>query len=218
MIARRDVDAGERLASAIELGGGSAIAVRCDVTADASCRSLASAVADRFGRVDTVFANQGVGGERTTLTAWSDEAIDACLDVNLLGCVRLARAFEAGLAADGGGRFVVTGSKTGHEAGAGVGMYAISKAAVAQMVRQLAVEWRSHPIAVNELIPGPVRTEMTGYRADRGDQEPPIEHFARSRGEWLKDPDDVAPLARFLAGLPPDGPTGQVFSLAGRPR
>jgi 3-oxoacyl-[acyl-carrier protein] reductase len=102
----------------------------------------------------------------------------------------------------------------------GLGMYGISKAAVSHLVRQLAVEWRSRPIAVNELIPGPVRTAMTGYdnttAAEPGATPNPMEHFAEAAQEWLKDPDDVAPLARLLCGFPTNGPTGQIFSLAGR--
>jgi hypothetical protein len=43
-----------------------------------------------------------------------------------------------------------------------------------------------------------------------------MEHFAEAAQEWLKDPDDVAPLARLLCGFPTNGPTGQIFSLAGR--
>ncbi len=99
-------------------------------------------------------------------------------------------------------------------------MYGISKAAVSHLVRQLAVEWRSRPIAVNELIPGPVRTAMTGFNeaatSDPGAEPNPMEQFAAAAQEWLKEPDDVAPLARLLCSFPTNGPTGQIFSLAGR--
>jgi 3-oxoacyl-[acyl-carrier protein] reductase len=62
---------------------------------------------------------------------------------------------------------------------------------------------------VNELIPGPTAT------AAIGDDAAARQRWA-ARGEWYKQPADVARLALFVATLPSGGPTGQVFSLAGR--
>jgi 3-oxoacyl-[acyl-carrier protein] reductase len=78
------------------------------------------------------------------------------------------------------------------------------------LVRCLAVEWRASRIAVNEIIPGPVHTAMGVGVLDASSLPPAIAL------EWFKQPDDVVPIALFLAGLPDDGPSGQVFSLLGR--
>ena len=76
----------------------------------------------------------------------------------------------------------------------------------------LAADVGQHNIAVNEISPGPVRTELT-----RG-----IEERARATGgetvftnsvEWIKQPEDVAPLAVFLAAMPEPGPSAQSFCL-----
>lgn len=137
--------------------------------------------------------------------------------MNLLGCINVARAAHPLLAAGGGGRLIITGSGTGQANNRGTGMYGISKAAVSHLVRQLALEWRRDSISVNELIPGPVRTEMTGFApgADPAHQEG-SERFAEKSREWLKDPQDVTPLAHLLATFPPTGPSGQLFCLNGR--
>ena len=221
VLAGRDVDGGAAVAAGIAQAGGSASVFGCDVTSAEDCDALFAQVADLHGRLDTVFANQGVAGPSKRLTSWPTEAIDQSLAVNLVGCVNIARSAEPTLGADGGGRLIITGSGSGHQNLPGLGMYGISKAAVSHLVRQLAVEWRSRPIAVNELIPGPVRTEMTGFGDRNGGETNNIdtnsmEAFAKQAKEWLKDPEDVAPLARLLAGFPTDGPTGQVFSLTGR--
>ncbi len=218
VVAGRDQAASARIAADIGEHGGEAVAIACDVTSTGDCERLIEEVAERFGQLDTLFANQGVAGPLQPLTDWSETAVSACLEVNLIGCLRLAKASRELLAADGGGRFIVTGSGSGHENISGLGMYGISKAAVSHLVRQLSIEWRSQRIAVNELIPGPVRTEMTGYNAQGTDDTSinPMEGIAESMGEWLKHPADVAPLARFLAGLPTNGPSGQIFSLSGR--
>ncbi len=219
-VAGRDLAAGEAVAAKIVENGGEAFAVACDVTNAADCQALVDGIAARSGHLDTLFANQGVAGAGGALTDSSDDDVARCLHVNLVGCLSLARSAKDLLAADGGGRFVVTGSAAGHQNIPMLGMYGISKAAASHLVRQLAVEWRGLPIAVNELVPGPVRTEMTGFEPG-GEPGPDgiaelFEDFTTQAAEWLKDPEDVAPLARFLAELPTDGPSGQVFSLSGR--
>lgn len=92
--------------------------------------------------------------------------------------------------------------------GGGGGAYAIAKAGASALTRLLAAELREHQIAVNELVPGPVRGAAT-------DADEAGRRWAAA-GEWYKDPADVARLALLVAELPPWGPTGQVFSLAGR--
>ena len=73
----------------------------------------------------------------------------------------------------------------------------------------LAAELWKHDISVNELVPGPVSTAMN---PDFEDDEPP--QFGDVG--WKKKPEDVVPLALFLAAQPAPGLTGQKFSRARR--
>jgi 3-oxoacyl-[acyl-carrier protein] reductase len=76
------------------------------------------------------------------------------------------------------------------------------------LTRVVAEELRGRDILVNELVPGPVDTSIS---------RPGVSQILRSNpDEWLKQPEDVVPLALFLASLPLKGPTGQSFSLARR--
>ena len=79
------------------------------------------------------------------------------------------------------------------------------------LTRCLAMELWQDGISVNELVPGPVHTELTAGVFSPDAPHPTIP------GEWVKAPEDVAPLAVFLAAQGPHGPTGQSFSLARRP-
>lgn len=88
----------------------------------------------------------------------------------------------------------------------GVSAYACSKAGLWMLTQSLASELNEARISVNELIPGPVRTAITGFG----------EKFITSGEEWLKDPEDVVPMALFLAGQPDSGPSGQSYSLMRR--
>ena len=80
-----------------------------------------------------------------------------------------------------------------------------------QLVRVLAQELWKHNISVNELIPGPVLTE----RVARTHAHRPGSVF-QDDSEWIKAPEDVVPLALFLATHPDKGPTGQTYSLMRR--
>jgi 3-oxoacyl-[acyl-carrier protein] reductase len=78
------------------------------------------------------------------------------------------------------------------------------------LTRVLAQEVWQYKISVNELIPGPVETAMTNDPAGR--HGPAF----TTDSEWQKQPEDVAPLALFLATQPEIGPTAQSFSLMRR--
>ncbi len=129
--------------------------------------------------------------------------------MNLLSVHALARAAEPHLAVRGG-KFLVMGSGASRQPMPGGAAYSVSKAGASMLVRCLAVEWREARIAVNEIIPGPVRTDIAVGVLDAAHLPPAI------RMEWFKQPADIVPTALFLAGLPDDGPSGQTFSLLGR--
>jgi len=78
------------------------------------------------------------------------------------------------------------------------------------LTRVLAQELSPHNISVNELIPGPVVTSLTGPQAAQRQGVFAIE------GEWVKTPEEVVPLALFLATQSSTGPTAQSFSLMRR--
>ena len=78
------------------------------------------------------------------------------------------------------------------------------------LTRIMAQELWPFNISVNELIPGPVVTEMS---APESAQNPGVSAI---ESEWVKTPDDVVPLALFLATQPPKDPTAQSFSLMRR--
>jgi 3-oxoacyl-[acyl-carrier protein] reductase len=98
----------------------------------------------------------------------------------------------------------------------GNGMYGISKAAVSHLVRQFALEWRRSNIAVNEILPGPVKTPMAGFTTPDANPSSQFLDYIEKMGDWLKDPSDVVPIARFIATMPVNGPTGQSYNLGGR--
>lgn len=206
-VVARTAEQVEAVSAEIEASGGAALAVALDVAAPGGAAEMVDRTVERFGRVDLVVANAGIVSPGEPVGPEADFA--AVLDVNLLSVHALARVAEGHLA-ERGGKFVVMGSGAARQPMPGAAAYSVSKAAVSMLVRCLAVEWRDRRIAVNEIIPGPVRTDIGVGIIDAPNLPPAI------RMEWFKQPDDVVPLALYLAGLPDDGPSGQTFSLLGR--
>ncbi len=185
--------------------GGSAIAARTDVTDLEAVERMFGDAAEAFGGIDIVVINAG-GSDEASPVAESDAAAwRATLDLNLVGAYYCARAAIPHLRTRGAGKIITVGSGLGHRGTPGSSAYACSKAALWMLTRVLAQELREENISVNELIPGPVHTARAGAPAG-----------ARFEGEWLKAPEDVAPLALFLATQPDAGATAQSFSLMRR--
>jgi 3-oxoacyl-[acyl-carrier protein] reductase len=203
----------DAVAAEIEAGGGRALAVPTDVTDPDQVEACFAQTAAELGGVDVVLANAGGTFPHATVADGDLDAWRATFTLNVDGVYLTARAAVPHLRTRGGGKILVMGSGAGRRAGAGWAPYASAKAAVAMLVRVLAQELREDRIAVNEIIPGPVHTELAHKI---GPTLPVAGTVAGVATEWFKQPEDVAGLARFLATLPDDGPTGQTYSLLGR--
>jgi len=197
-------------AEAILANGGQAFAVTADVAHEPAVDQLFSQAVAHFGGIDIVVVNAGVNLDRRSVAESVSAEWRTTIEVNLFGAYYCAKAAVPHLKARGGGKIIMIGSGMGHRGGAGSSAYACSKAGLWMLTRVLAQEVWQENISVNELIPGPVDTAMT--TADEARSGPA---FATS-SEWIKGPDDVIPLALFLATQPDIGPTAQSFSLMRR--
>jgi 3-oxoacyl-[acyl-carrier protein] reductase len=196
---------------AIESAGGHAIALISDVTRPDDVEQMVATTVEAFGGLDILVANAGNGGKHQPVESGDLQAWERTLSVNLTGPYLCARAVIPAMKARGGGKIITIGSGMGHRAMPGKSAYACSKAGLWMLTRVLATELKPFGICVNELIPGPVRTEMTADPLTAKQLDTP-----ELDGEWFKEPDDMVPLLRFLAMQPVRGPTGQSFALARR--
>jgi 3-oxoacyl-[acyl-carrier protein] reductase len=200
----------ESVASAIVGQGGQAFAIAADVADPAAVDALLSATVERAGGLDILMLNHGISldwnnVERSNVADWM-----TTFEINLHGAYHCARLAIPHLKRHGGGNIIMMGSGQGHHGSPGVAAYACSKAALWMLVRVLADELRSDGINVNEILPGGVRTTLDRYRPRVPDAPPAA---ARPAGDRIREPDEIVPLAVFLAAQPPTGPTGQSFSL-----
>lgn len=209
--AARSRDEIEDTASAIRLAGSQAVAIPTDVTDRDAVVHLFDASARHFGGIDIAVLNAGINADRHTVADSVAADWMRTLDVNLVGAYYCAQAAIPHLRARGAGRMITIGSGLGHHGLAGGSAYACSKAGLSMLTRVLAQELWPFRISVNELIPGPVQTDID---RDAGGTS----SVFQIDSEWLKMPEDVVPLALFLASQPDVGPTAQSFSLMRRDR
>ena len=195
----------------IESAGGQAIAVRADVADLQSVRAMVDTTVRRFGGIDILVANAGGNFDRSRVEDGDPADWLTTLNVNLVGAYYCARESIPYLKQRQGAKIITVGSGIGHNGRPASSAYASAKAGLWMLTRVLAQELWEYGISVNELIPGPVMTERV-----RESYQPGEGTVFDIGSEWVKGPEDVAPLALFLATQPDVGPTAQSFSLMRR--
>jgi meso-butanediol dehydrogenase/(S,S)-butanediol dehydrogenase/diacetyl reductase len=141
---------------------GEAAATLVGDTADDAANEAAVALAlDRFGRLDAVVLNAGIGGAGPLEGPDSLDRLDRVLAVNVHGVASGIRAAIPALRAAGGGAIVATSSVSGLRGDPGTWAYNASKAAIINLVRGLAVDYAAENIRINAIAPGGTVTGLT---------------------------------------------------------
>lgn len=203
----------ETVAAEIRELGRRGLAIACDMADAAAVQDAFERAAAALGRIDVLVNNAGGAFRRATVRDSDPHDWNTTIAVNLMGTYHGCRAVLPYMIAGGGGKIINVGSGMGHSPRGGNAAYNTAKAGVWMLTRCLALEVWQHGVEVNELIPGPVDTELTKDIFDPSGQLPP----PVADSERVKQPEECLPLALFLAAHPPGGPTGQSFSLARRP-
>ncbi len=156
----RDAQAVADFAAELTASGARAFGTGCDIADEASVRAAAAEVQDRMGVPDVLVNNAGILRpgplESIPLAEWN-----ALMAVNLNGYLLCAQAFGAGMRARGAGAIVHIASIAASNPQPRSGAYSPSKAAVAMLSRQIALEWGPQGIRSNIVSPGLVRTPMS---------------------------------------------------------
>jgi len=158
----RDIEAADRAVAELDgLGNGDTASVPCDVTDEGSVVEALEATVDRFGQIDSLFANAGTtSGVSFPEMELAD--LEEVLEVNVGGVFLAAREVARHLIArDSPGSIVITSSIAAHHGLPTAPHYSASKGAATALARALAVRLARHRIRVNVIAPGFVATEMT---------------------------------------------------------
>ena len=151
-------------------GGGKVVVAECDVLDAAAVKTAFACVHHDLGGIDVLINNAGVTRQAPALKQTADD-FDAVLNTNLRGAWLAAVSAANLMATDGTqGSIVNIASILGERVANNVAPYAISKAAVLQMTKALALEWARHGIRVNALTPGYLNTDLNAdfFASDAG--------------------------------------------------
>lgn len=178
----------------------------------ATIKPLLGAINERFGAVDILINCAGIN-QREPVTEVRSETFSRIMDINLRTPYFLAQAVYPGMVERGGGKIVNIGSLTTSWGVGNLSVYGLSKSAIGQMTRVMAVEWAASNIQVNCICPGWIETELTRpLWAD--------EH----RRRWILDrvpagrpgkPSDLVGMAIYLSSPAAGFTTGQTFYIDG---
>jgi NAD(P)-dependent dehydrogenase (short-subunit alcohol dehydrogenase family) len=196
VVADRDGDAAREVADAIVKNNGAAQAETVDVTDTKQVKALMKRLADKFGRLDVLVNNAGVG-ERSDFRHLDDAAWDKVWKTNVDGTVRCAREAFALLKASGKASIINLSSVMATKHTRQMSVYSATKGAVSALSRSLAVEYAPYGIRVNALCPGYVETALIGrYMAN-----PMIAKALLTQTPLRRfgTPQDIANAALFLA-------------------
>jgi 3-oxoacyl-[acyl-carrier protein] reductase len=191
------------LCEGIELAGGKAIAMHCDVTDRRSVQALFDSVIAQFGRIDVAVNSAGVFSPTPAFDADS-ERIDALVHVNLLGGINVIHAALKAMKPTGGVIVTVTSTQA-VRAEPGCAVYAATKAGLAHFVASLAPELKNSGIRVVCVAPGGTRTPMTAafHESTRAQSLELPERLNRTHGgpygEFFLEPEHVAQVIAFAA-------------------
>ena len=182
----------------------------CDVADSTAVKETVSAVEEALGPVDILVNNAGITRDNLLLRL-SDEEWDDVLDTNLKGAFNFIRALGRGMMKRREGVIVNVSSVVGLQGNAGQANYSASKSGLHGLTKSVARELASRGVRCNAVAPGFIRTDMTAELTE--DQTTGL--LSGIPLGRLGDPEDIAPLVRFLAGPGGRYITGQILAVDG---
>lgn len=131
--------------------------IACDVTDASALERLVTGTVAHFGGIDILVCNAGITG---VPGSWAVDEFDLVMAINLRSVVALTELALPHLAARGGSAILLS-SISGLRGNAAINAYALTKAGIAQLARNLAVQWGPKNVRVNAISPGFIRTELS---------------------------------------------------------
>jgi NAD(P)-dependent dehydrogenase (short-subunit alcohol dehydrogenase family) len=198
--------AAETVAS-IEAEGGEALAVAADVTKRAECERMVAAAVERYGRLDILHNNVGIGS-RQGIREITEEEFDRVVAINLKSMVFASQAAVPHMEAAGGGAIINISSIAALRHYRGTLAYQTTKAGVIGLTINLAGDLGEKRIRVNCIAPGQVWTPMAASHMS------PARRAERQRSGFIQEEGtawDIAWAAVYLASDEARWVTGQVL-------
>jgi NAD(P)-dependent dehydrogenase (short-subunit alcohol dehydrogenase family) len=160
VLSGNDVRACEEAAGQLRQQGLDVVGVPCDVMRREQIEALVQQTLALRGRIDVLVCNAGVAPAFGPIGLASDADWDQTMTVNLRSVLWITSLVIPGMAARRDGSVIMTASLSSVRGNKSIGLYGLSKAGLAQLARNLAVEWGPDNVRVNAISPGLIATEF----------------------------------------------------------
>ncbi len=213
VVSSRKIEACQAVVAEIQAAGGKASACACNIGHKSDLEALVAHAMREHGRIDILIPNAAINPVYGPSSKVSDETWNKVLTANLTATHWLCQMVLPGMAERGGGSVILLSSIVSIVGAAKIGIYAISKAAEAQLARNLAVEWGERGIRVNSIAPGVVKTDFAKALYENPKSAAAIANMTCLKR--LGEPGDIAGVAVFLASDAARYITGQLILVDG---
>jgi len=188
------------------------VAIEVDVTDSKSVAQMVETVRKEFGRIDILVNSAGVGWASRVVDT-DDDVWKVLIDTNLTGTFYCCRDVARLMIEQKTGSIINLASVAGVKGPPGLGAYAASKGGVIMLTRVLALETVRHNVRVNAIAPGYFRTDMNAAILDDPEMGPKI--VGRIPMRRVGRPEEIGPLAVYLASDQASYVTGEVYFISG---
>jgi NAD(P)-dependent dehydrogenase (short-subunit alcohol dehydrogenase family) len=205
---------GSDAAAECEREGATSRFIKCDVSDEASVRSLISQIVSSFGRLDAAFNNAGIEGATAPTGECTTDNFDRVIGVNLRGvwlCMR--EELRQMTKQESGGAIVNCSSIAGLVGFAGIPAYVASKHGVVGLTRNAALEYAKQKIRVNAVCPGAIETPMLERLMSSGVPRESI--VATEPVGRLGRPEEIAAAVLWMCSPAASFMTGQAIAVDG---
>jgi NAD(P)-dependent dehydrogenase (short-subunit alcohol dehydrogenase family) len=202
-----DAAACEAVVGRLRAAGHAAHAVPCDLACTDAIPAMVDTAIGCCGRIDILVCNAGVQGPAGPIGETGDGDWEQVMGINLKSALRLCSSVIPAMAARGSGAVILMSSIAGLRGNRAIGLYGLSKAGLAQLARNLAVEWGPQGVRVNAISPGLIRTPLAKQLL--ADETFMARRLALTPLRRVGEPPEVAGLAVMLAARAGGFITGQ---------
>ena len=208
----RDSAALDQTLQAVTGLGRRALALQADVTNAASVEAAVVAACKEFGKIDILVCNAGVQKLKPFLDM-APEDWRGLIATNLEGAIVTMQSVGRRMVAQKSGAIIAMASVYSFIGAPGNSIYCLTKGGLSQLSKALAVEWARYNVRVNAICPGWIETDLTKpYMQDQkvidaGLRQIPLRRFGK--------PEDIGPLAVYLASDEASFVTGQAYVIDG---
>lgn len=213
VINSRKIEDAKPTAESISSSGGKAIAIAADVSKREDVKLLINETIKAFGKLDIMVNNAGI----VTMEAFIDlkeENWDRLIAVDLKGTYICSQeAAKQMIKQNSGGKIINTASIAGTIGFAGTAHYSAAKAGVIELTKVMAIELAKYKINVNAIGPGIIDTDMT--KDFLNDPQYKAQFLSRIPLGRIGKPEDIAPIAVYLASEESGYVTGETFYVDG---